>query len=92
MLVMNTELLIKLVEIQLKETSNMKEKTPDFIRKVVSLYSFQLFQKGNIPLDFLDDVLSDIEEEAVEIYRKKTYGFLTLEDYRKHKFKQNNDN
>lgn len=89
---MNTDTLIKIVEVQLKETSNMKEKTPDFIRKVVHLYSIQLMQHGNIPLDFVDDVLTDIESEAVEIYRKKTYGFLTLEDYRRHKFKQTNDN
>ncbi|WP_374078461.1 DNA-dependent DNA polymerase [Bdellovibrio bacteriovorus] len=89
---MNTDTLIKIVETQLKETSNMKEKTPDFIRKVVHIYTIQLMQTGNIPLEFMDDVLTDIEAEAVEIYRKKTYGFLTLEDYRRHKFRQNNDN
>lgn len=89
---MNTDTLIKIVETQLKETSNMKEKTPDFIRKVVHIYTIQLMQTGNIPLEFMDDVITDIEAEAVEIYRKKTYGFLTLEDYRRHKFRQNNDN
>lgn len=89
---MNTDNLIKIVETQLKETSNMKEKTPDFIRKVVHIYTIQLMQSGNIPLEFLDDVITDIETEAVEIYRKKTYGFLTLEDYRRHKFRQDNDN
>ncbi len=89
---MNTDSLIKIVETQLKETSNMKEKTPDFIRKVVHLYTLQLMKSGNIPLGFLDDVISDIENEAIEIYRKKTYGYLTLEDYRRHKFRQKDDN
>lgn len=87
-----TEILIKIVETQLKETSNMREKTPDFIRKVVHLYTLQLTQKGSIPLDFLDEVLTEIETEAIEIYRKKTYGFMTLEDYRRNKFRQANDN
>ncbi|MEK2644590.1 DNA-dependent DNA polymerase [Bdellovibrio sp. BCCA] len=70
----------------------MKEKTPDFIRKVVHLYTLQLMRTGSIPLEFMDDVLTDIETEAVEIYRKKTYGFLTLEEYRRHKFRQKDDN
>lgn len=89
---MNTDTLITIVETQLKETSNMKEKTPDFIRKVVHLYTLQLMRTGSIPLEFMDDVLTDIETEAVEIYRKKTYGFLTLEEYRRHKFRQKDDN
>lgn len=87
-----TEILIKIVETQLQEFSNLKEKTPDFIRKVVHLYALQLTKSGTIPLGFLDDVLTDIEEEAIEIYRKKTYGFLTLEEYRRHKFRQLDDN
>lgn len=87
-----TEILIRIVESQLQETSNLKEKTPDFIRKVVHLYTVQLTKGGTIPLSFLDEVLTDIEEEAIEIYRKKTYGFLTLEEYRRHKFRQLDDN
>lgn len=85
-------MLLKIVETQLKETVNLREKTPDFIRKVVHLYTLQLMKVGTIPLEFMDDVLTDIEAEAVEIYRKKTYGFLTLEEYRRHKFRQADDN
>ncbi len=89
---MKTDMLIQLVETKLKETSNMREKSQDFIRKVVNLYTLQLMQRGSIPMDFVEDVISDIESEAVEIYRKKTYGYLTLEEYRRHKFRQINDN
>jgi hypothetical protein len=84
---MKTDLLIQLVETQLKETTNMREKSQDLIRKVVHLYTLQLLKAGNIPQNFLEDVMTDIESEAVEIYRKKTYGFLTLEEYRKNKFR-----
>lgn len=89
---MHTDTLLKIFESQLQETSNIHEKSGDFIRKIVSIYTLQLLQTGNIPQDFFEDVMADIEIEAVEIYRKKTYGFLTLEEYRKHKFKQKNDN
>lgn len=85
-------MLLKIVETQLKETVNLRERTPDFIRKVVHLYTLQLMKVGTIPLEFMDDVLTDIEAEVVEIYRKKTYGFLTLEEYRRHKFRQADDN
>ncbi|ASD65524.1 DNA-dependent DNA polymerase [Bdellovibrio bacteriovorus] len=85
-------MLLKIVETQLQETQNMREKTPDFIRKVVHLYTLQLMKTGTIPLEFMEDVLEDIEAETIEIYRKKTYGFLTLEEYRRHKFRQKDDN
>ncbi len=89
---MMNDSLIKIVETQLKETANMRESTPDFVRRVVHLYTLQLMHSGNIPLNFVEDVVTDIEAEVIEIYRKKTYGFLTLEEYRRHKFRQKNDN
>lgn len=89
---MNTDILLKIVETQLKQTKNLKEKTSDFVNKVVHLYTLQLMKSGNIPLDFMEDVIKDIEAETIEIYRKKTYGFLTLEEYRRHKFRQKDDN
>lgn len=89
---MNTDNLIKLIETQLCETSNMKEKVPDFVNKIVHIYTLQLMKVGNIPLDFMEDVITDIESEVIEIFRKKTYGFLTLEDYRRHKYRQKDDN
>ncbi|WP_413558182.1 DNA-dependent DNA polymerase [Bdellovibrio sp. HCB209] len=89
---MKNDALVKIVETQLQETKNMREKTPDFINRVVQLYTLQLMGLGNIPIDFMEEVLEDVEAETIEIYRKKTYGFLTLEDYRRHKYRQKNDN
>lgn len=89
---MKTDVLLKIVETQLQQSSNLKEKTSDFINKVVNLYTLQLMKSGNIPLDFMEDVIADVEIETIEIYRKKTYGFLTLEEYRRHKFPQKDDN
>ena len=89
---MKANVLVKLIETQLRETSNMKEEVPDFIRKIVDLHLFHLSKQGHIPIDFIEDVVAEVEAEAIEIYRKKTYGFLTLEDYRRHKFPQIDDN
>ncbi|MNU00412.1 hypothetical protein D3C72_2435360 [compost metagenome] len=80
------------MDTQLKQTSNIKEKAAALIRKVVNLYTLQLMKAGHMPIQFMEDIMADIEAEVVEIYRKKTYGFLTLEEYRRHKFSQTNDN
>jgi hypothetical protein len=89
---MKTDALLNLIESQLKQTSNMREKAPALIRKVVNLYTLQLMKAGHMPIQFMEDIMTDIEAEVVEIYRKKTYGFMTLEEYRRHKFPQTNDN
>lgn len=88
---MKTDVLVNLIEAQLKETRNMKQKATDLVNTVVNLYTLQLMKAGNIPIHFMEDVMADIEAEVVEIYRKKTYGFLTLEEYRQHKFRQKHD-
>lgn len=88
---MKTDVLVNLIEAQLKETHNMKQKATDLVNTVVNLYTLQLMKAGNIPIHFMEDVMADIEAEVVEIYRKKTYGFLTLEEYRQHKFRQKHD-
>ncbi|UYL09781.1 DNA-dependent DNA polymerase [Bdellovibrio sp. SKB1291214] len=89
---MKTDTLLTLVETQLQETKNMREKTSDFINRVVQLYTLQLMAHGNIPMDYMEEVLADVEADAIEIYRKKTYGFLTLEEFRRHKYRQKDDN
>jgi hypothetical protein len=88
---MNKDTLYKIFSRQLAEYHNISERSQEFIRKVVHLYTLQLTKIGNIPLQVMDDVMSELEQEVVEMYRKKTYGFITLEDYRRHAFRQNDD-
>lgn len=88
---MHNDVLLNLLESSLKETSNMKEKASDLIRKVVNIYTLQLLKEGDIPVQFMEEIMNDLEAEVIEIYRKKTYGFLTLKEYRQHKFRQSND-
>lgn len=82
---MNAEKLVTLIETQLKEFSNIQESSQDFINKVTHLYSLQVLSTGHIPQVFVEDVLHEVQTEVLEVFRKKTYGFLTLEEYRRHK-------
>ena len=85
-------MLLHMVENHLKETSNMREKAQDFIRKIVNIYTLHLMKQGDIPIVHMEDIMTDLEAEVIEMYRKKTYGFMTLEEYRRHKYAQKNDN
>lgn len=85
---MNADLLINLMEAQLKEISNIKESSQDFINKVTHLYSIQVLNQGHIPSAFIEDVMEEVQTEVLEVFRKKTYGFLTLEEYRRNKIQK----
>ncbi len=89
---MHKDVLYKIFSRQLAESHNLREKSQDFIRKVVHLYTVHLTKNGVIPLHMLDEVLEEIEQEVIEMYRKKTYGYLTLEEYRRHQYQQKDDN
>ena len=70
------------------------ETAQDLIRRVASHYTLGLLRVGSIPFHFLETIIDDIEAEVVEMYRKKTYGFVSLEEYRKSlkKRQKKNDN
>ena len=59
-----------------------KENVQDLIYDVVAEYMVELMSIGNIPHYLLDLLESDLREEVLEMYRKTTYGFLTLKDYK----------
>ena len=61
------------------------ETVQDLIYEVVAEYFSVLFQKGNVPQHLMDSIELDLREEVMEMYRKKTYGFHSLQDYRKAK-------
>jgi predicted ribosome quality control (RQC) complex YloA/Tae2 family protein len=46
-------------------------------------FIFELMQKGFIPDDQLSNIEDMLKDEGKEMLRKKTYGCLTLEDYRR---------
>lgn len=82
---MDKDALYKIFISQLEECINIREKSQDLIRRVAQLYLLQLTKTATIPLEHRASVHEDIEQEVVEMYRKKTYGHLTLEDYRRTK-------
>ncbi|MBC7370361.1 MAG: hypothetical protein H7326_02280 [Bdellovibrionaceae bacterium] len=79
---MTTDLLFQIFQQHLHEPDCEIVSPKEFIQKVVGTYVFLLTRKGNIPADQLDGVVEDLQSEVLEMFRKKTYGFYDLQEYR----------
>jgi hypothetical protein len=60
----------------------------DVLHNAVGDYMAELMSAGNIPHSQLDPLEQDLREEALAIYRKLTYGFLTFRDYHEYRRQQ----
>ncbi len=74
----------------LNDLTRPQQTHDDLIFDVVAHYIFELMNRGNIPQSFLDQLEFDLTEEVKIMYQKKTYGFLTLQEYRDAKVKTSN--
>lgn len=88
---MTIDLLFQIFQQHLHDTDCEIVSPKEFIQKVVGTYVFFLTRKGNIPGDQLDGIVEDLQDEVLEMFRKKTYGFYDLQDYRKSLKVQSND-
>ncbi len=78
----NKDKLITLITEAITDNSNPNEDGGELINRVVDSYINDLFQFGYIPTFALSEVIEDVEIEAVNIYRKLTYGYYDLKEYR----------
>lgn len=70
------------------DSSTKTEK--DLVHDVVAEYLYYLMRLGNVPHFVLSTIEEDVTEEVVEMYRKTTYGFHSLHEFKtakKMKFK-----
>lgn len=84
---MNHDRLLQLMNQRLLREDLPKETQEEFLKEVVGSYMAELMAVGFIPHHMLTPIEEDLKEEALEMFRKKTYGNLTLPDY-KGKFKE----
>lgn len=78
-----------LVDEELLSNQFSSETNQEFIARVCSICLDEIENnKGYAPTGFGDDVIEEIEQEVIEVFRIKTYGFYSLKDYRKHQMKK----
>jgi hypothetical protein len=79
---MKTEISI-IIEAELNSHLYPNESSTDFIQRVCQIYLCQLRQqKGFTTPDLLKEVMEEVEIEAMDIFRMKTYGHYNLASYR----------
>ena len=79
---MRCDRLHEIFEKHLTDLSRPHQSQDELIFDVVAAYIYHLMEIGNVPFQIMDCLEVDLREEVTEIYRKKTYGFLTLQEYR----------
>ncbi len=79
---MNHDRLLQLMILRLQRGDLPKESQNEFIKEVVGSYMAELMAIGFIPHHLLTPIEDDLTEEALEMFRKKTYGNLTLPMYK----------
>lgn len=79
---MSQDKLLDIFKAHLREIDTDTDGVQDLIYNTVGDYMAHLMSIGNIPEHMLDTLENDLRDEVMDIYRKITYGFLTLKDYK----------
>lgn len=79
---MKKDALYQLFTKRLHQFEDLSESSQDFIQRLAKEFFLKLTEAGHVPQTLRDTVLADIEDEVIEMYRKKTYGHSTLKAYR----------
>lgn len=76
------QVLIELIITYLRDSTNINETSAQFVKRMRDQYIKYLLLSNTIPAPAFREVVQDIEEEVIEIYRKKTYGYQSLKEFR----------
>ncbi|MFN3697027.1 MAG: hypothetical protein ACK4VO_06245 [Pseudobdellovibrio sp.] len=75
--------LIHIIEEEIKATHNLFETADQFIERISKLFLDEVkHMKMYAPLGFGIDLAEEVQQEVLEIYRIKTYGYMSLHQYR----------
>ncbi|MBN8538310.1 MAG: hypothetical protein J0M15_14750 [Deltaproteobacteria bacterium] len=76
------QVLIELIITYLRDSRNLNETSAQFVKRIRDQFIKYLLLSNTIPAPAYREVVQDIEEEVIEIYRKKTYGYQSLKEFR----------
>jgi hypothetical protein len=77
--------LVELVDQHLLNALVESERPDSVLEKVLEEYAHDLRRSGQIPAQFEEDVLEELRDLALDVIRKRTYGCLTIDAFRKNR-------
>lgn len=67
---------------RLHQFEDIEESSQDFVKRLAREFFLKLTGDGHVPQTHRESILEDIEDEVIEMFRKKTYGHSNLKSYR----------
>lgn len=77
--------LVELVDQHLMNALVESERPESVLEKVFEEYAHDLRRSGQIPSQFEEDVLEELRDLTLDVIRKRTYGCLTIDVFRKNR-------
>ncbi len=75
--------LVQLVDQHLMNALVESERPESVLEKVLEEYAHDLRRSGQVPTQFEEDVFEELRDLALDVIRKRTYGCLTIDAFRK---------
>ena len=77
------KMILQIIEEEIKATHNLSETADQFVERVTQLF-VEEFQhlKMYAPLGLDVEVIEEVQQEVLDLYRIKTYGHYSLQSYR----------
>lgn len=84
------KMILQIIEEEIKSTHNISETADQFVERVTQLF-VEEFQhlKMYAPLGLDVEVIEEVQQEVLDLYRIKTYGHYSLQSYRLALFQKN---
>jgi len=85
------KMILQIIEEEIKSTHNISETADQFVERVTQLF-VEEFQhlKMYAPLGLDVEVIEEVQQEVLDLYRIKTYGHYSLQSYRIALLQKNN--
>ncbi len=85
------KMILQIIEEEIKSTHNISETADQFVERVTQLF-VEEFQhlKMYAPLGLDVEVIEEVQQEVLDLYRIKTYGHYSLQSYRVALLQKNN--
>lgn len=76
-------MILQIIEEEIKATHNLSETADQFIERITQLFVDEVQHlKMYAPLGLDVEVIEEVQQEVLDIYRMKTYGHYNLRSYR----------
>jgi hypothetical protein len=77
-------MIANLIDEEIFNSHFLSESDADFMKRICNqIFEEISYLKKFSPTEYNDEILEEIEDQVLEVYKTKTYGHLNLQHYRK---------